>query len=66
MWKTWTEAFGEDEQLVEMCSPFFVSLEELAMFPGYTDLVALPLVSIVYWIIFLLICIRTLKLSIVV
>ncbi|GJQ08590.1 hypothetical protein GpartN1_g381.t1 [Galdieria partita] len=47
--KTWTRAFEEDEELVEMCSPFFVSLEELVVFPGYTDVVALPLnLEVVY------------------
>ncbi|GJD11975.1 Bromodomain and WD repeat-containing DDB_G0285837 [Galdieria sulphuraria] len=47
--KTWTKVFEEDEPLIEICSPFFVSLEELVVFPGYTDVVALPLnLEIVY------------------
>lgn len=64
---TWTDAFEEDEQLVEMCVPFFVSLEELVVFPGYTDVIALPIVRCIWLLCISLTfcyCIRTLKLCI--
>eukprot|EP00871_Galdieria_phlegrea_P005657 jgi/Galph1/6092/GphlegSOOS_G4662.1 len=49
MTEIWENAFQQNEELGEICSPFFVSLEELASFPGYTDMVALPMnLEIVY------------------